>query len=768
MNGPGSRSADTTLAYETGTINESSAIEHQTSGHSYKHSVSLRNITPLLEEQLTNRQIYYEGSSSYINDTNEESAEINDTYAFEKAYVTNTEQMVTTDSDSEYTEHTSEYQKVPENDTDKINLQRVILSENSRNFGNNDRNFTVPKTAYNHHGSDSELSYKNATNIIISMQETEPPKIATARCPGTMRSRAKNTHQITVTQKTFEPFESSTEHTANNVEGLLKRLSREEEELNETVKNTWSYTEHFLTSGDLQVGKKAINLMQNYVEHRRHWIRHMQLIPPDSVNVSGESLSYRPLLLVKVRQLNETESTLHMLQDIYRLATIVKTNETRFRNYSETHNNSADLSFVLEAEKYLNDLEISIRELEAVWQEYSIKDYFEFPWNSSVHLVSERNNLKAINKSIHEAYLFALKKKVLEETFQYYIYPGFYFVILVFGAVGNGALLLIFVKYKDIRTAPNIMVFNLALMDIMNLAANAPLYYISKYHSQWIYLEGYGCRVFATFRFLNHSVIEFSIVGLSIQRYCAVMATLRNPTSQWRSAVRCRTTMFMLVVWLIALVVSLPPSLVYEFPSGICFPLATPQIKALNVFYFALYSFVLPVTLVVFSVITAHKLKQSVSNIPGELVYRSQEVSRYRSAKVVTALAISYVITHIPRSIWFFLVSFFHLDRREIKYIPIDEVTNYLIFANSCLNPLALYISSGKFRQLFKRHLCCVRQKERPRAPLERQVTASSSTRLVCLIESYAEDLAGHKTSLKGLNNFTKNYADVNINPNTQ
>jgi hypothetical protein len=212
--------------------------------------------------------------------------------------------------------------------------------------------------------------------------------------------------------------------------------------------------------------------------------------------------------------------------------------------------------------------------------------------------------------------------------------------------------------------------------------------------------------------------------------------------------------MFVVVVWLAALVVSLPPSLVYEFPTGVCFPLATPHIKVLNVVYFVLYSLVLPVTLGVFSVVTARKLKKSVRNIPGELRYRSQETSRYRSAKVVTALAISYVISHIPRSIWFFCVSFFHLDRMDTKYICIDEVTNYLMFANSCLNPLALYVSSGKFRQLFRRHLFCFQRNGSQCSQLERQVTASSSTRLGFLVESYP-DLAGHKTSLKGLNNFT-------------
>jgi hypothetical protein len=762
MYGPGFRSSDTTMGYERGTINEGSAIEDQTSGYPNGESASLANVTSLLGEPLTIDQIHYEGISNYINDTHEGGAETNDTSAFRSDYVTNTEQTEKNDSENQHTRHVSGYQRMFENFTGKINLQQGELSENPRKFGRNNWNFTVPVQENSEQDTNSDLPHTETTNIIISTQDSKQMETTTVPYQGIIPTRPNNTQQTNVTQKILESSESNTEQGTANIGGPLAPLIYEEEALNETFEKAWSYFKHLLSSGDLQVGHKAIELMQQYVEDRRRRVRHMEFIPSDKSKVSDELLSYGPSLWARARQLNELESTLHKFEEIYRLATIAKNNEMRLRNYTQAHNNSADLSIIREAERYLEDLEISIRELEDKCQ-----DYFVFPWNCSVKLVVDRDYLREANESIHERRFLAHKKKEMEQMFEYYIYPGFYFVILVLGAIGNGALLLMFVKYKDIRTTPNIMIFNLTLMDIMNILVNAPLYYVSKYHSQWLFLDGYGCRVFATFRFLNHSVIEFSIVGLSVQRYSA-SATMLNPTSQWRLSTRWRTVMFVVVVWLIALVFSLPPSLVYEFPSGVCFPLATPHIKALNVFYFVLYTFILPVTLGVFSVVTARKLKKSVHNIPGELRYKSQKSSRYRSAKVVTALAISYVISHVPRSIWFFCVSFFHLDRMDMKYICIDEVTNYLMFANSCLNPLALYISSGKFRQLFKRHLFCFQRNESQCSPLERQVTASSSTRLVFMIESYV-DLAGHKTSIKGLNNFTKqNNADVNTNPNIQ
>jgi hypothetical protein len=762
MHGPGFSSLDTILGYEIGTVSEGSAIEGQAFGYSYGESGRLRNITSLLEEQLTHQQIRHEGSSSSINDTQEGRAELNDISAFQSGYVTNTEQTAKTVSDNEYTRHIYGYQQVPANVTEKLNLQRGVMSENPRKFGSSSWNVTEPVKENSQHDNISDLPHTDTTNITISTQESTQMKTATVPYQGIIPNRPNNTNQTNVKRKVLETLESSTDHGAANIEGTFTLLNDEEDAFNETLESAWSYADHFLSSGDLQVGQKAIDLMQQYVEDRRRRVRHMEFIASHNSSVSDELLSYGPSLWVRVRRLNEVESTLHNLQEIYRLATIVKHNETGLRNYSETHNNSAELSFAQEAEKYLNDLEILIRDVENVCQYY-----FVFPWNCSLQLVVDTEYLRARNESIHQIYFLAHKKKELEHIFEYYVYPTFYFVILVLGATGNGALLLMFAKYKDIRTAPNIMVFNLAVVDILNMFVNTPLYYVSKYHSQWLFLGGYGCRIFATFRFLNHSVIEFSIVGMSLQRYCAAVTTMRNPTSQWRLSARWKTVRFVVVVWLISLAVSLPPSLVYEFPNGVCFPLATALTKALNVFYFVIYVFVLPVTLGVFSAITARKLKQSVRNIPGELRHRSQEISRYRSARVVTALAISYVITHIPRSVWFFCVSVFHLDRMDMKYIFIDEVTNYLIFANSCINPLALYISSGKFRQLFKRHLFCLRQDEKQCSPLERQVTASSSTKVVFLIESYA-DLAGHKTSLKELNNLTKQInGDVNTNPNT-
>jgi hypothetical protein len=668
----------------------------------YPDSISIQ------EEEVVNCTSFYGGSPSYMNRTQEKVAELINTSGFLCESLT---------------------------ESDKL-----AAAENTND----------------HARGRSESTPTSTPRAVISMQD---------RGQLIQNSRIY-AHEGRLDQKILQASESNTDQGEIRSERLLKLLINGDDELNKTVEEAWKYIQQFLNSGDLEVGQAAINSTQEYVASRRYWIGYIQLFPFSNKDLS--LLADGTALQARNMELNEMEIVLSKLQDIHSLVKIVRTDEENFRAYSDTRNYSASMSFLFEAEGYLNDMKIAVSYIQTIWEQYSLKSHFSIPWNYTFHLLSDRKTyLEAMNKSMQEEYMQTIKKRDIEEMFQYYIYPGVYLVIFMLGTMGNGALLLMFVKHKEVRTGPNIMIFNLALTDVMNLFANAPLYYASKYYSEWIFLDVYGCRVFVTFRFLNHTIIELSIVALSAQRYCAVVTAFDYPPSRMRLSARSRTILYILTVWLIALVLALPPSIIFEFKDGVCFPFVRSQtfVKALDIFYFTFFCFFLPITMGVFSVLTARKLRQSVRNVPGELHYKTRETARYRSARVVTALAVTYAISHIPRSIWFFLVSFFHLNRREMKYIFIDEVTNYLIFSNSCLNPLALYIASGTFRGLFKRYLFCVQQNKLGSDPLHRQVTASSSTRLAYFIDSNAADVASSKASLTRQS--VKNQTDiiVNINP---
>ncbi|KAJ9577207.1 hypothetical protein L9F63_006181 [Diploptera punctata] len=527
-------------------------------------------------------------------------------------------------------------------------------------------------------------------------------------------------------------------------------LLLKDNELNKTLMESWNETEHFLTSGDLEVGQVAITLLQKYVEKREAWLRRIKHVSLKNNNVTllidGTTFEGRKI------ELKETVEYFNKLRNIYKLAVLVSAMHAYEQNgFLFMRNKSAgNSSWIQEAEKYLKNFENALHDLEDIWEQYNVSGQFMFPWcNSYGLIIAGERTLATLNGTVKNS---TNTFEEMEMIFRVYVYPCVYFTILAIGIVGNGTLLLMFARHKEIRTGPNVMVLNLAVTDVFNLFINTPLYYVTKFYSEWIYIYGYGCKMFVIFRFAIHSVLAFSIVALSIQRYCASTPTFRRVSENLGISARLKTFIYVTTVWIAALLCGVPTAVVFEYKNGICFPYVKYQIavEILDIFYFTLFVFILPTTMIVFSFLTARSLKKSVRRIPGVIRNNNQEASRQRSAKVVISLAIAYSISHIPRSIWFFMLTFFHFSRRENIYIIfVDEITNYLMFSNSCLNPLALYLASTSFRRLFKLYLCRNRSNsERKIIPLNQQSMTSSQSRLMSLIETLSSDFNTSKSSL--------------------
>jgi len=55
-----------------------------------------------------------------------------------------------------------------------------------------------------------------------------------------------------------------------------------------------------------------------------------------------------------------------------------------------------------------------------------------------------------------------------------YIVPALFALIFVIGTIGNGTLVLIFVRHKQMRNVPNIYILNLALGDLLVIISCVP------------------------------------------------------------------------------------------------------------------------------------------------------------------------------------------------------------------------------------------------------------------------------------------------------
>ncbi|PSN35973.1 hypothetical protein C0J52_25240 [Blattella germanica] len=294
-------------------------------------------------------------------------------------------------------------------------------------------------------------------------------------------------------------------------------------------------------------------------------------------------------------------------------------------------------------------------------------------------------------------------------TIQKYIFPSVFGVMLVVGLSGNGILLLIFIRDKASRTAPNALIFNLVVADIVHLVVNTPAYYVIKYYSPKIHLGNTGCEVYIACRIVNLAAMYVSVVATSAQRYFAIKSTLRPEECCCRLRTKFNVCIYILIVWLVAIGIGLPATLLFEFREYPCYPkVKDDQVKkSVNMAYIFCTTTAPPLLVIIFNTLTARLLRRSIRKTPGIVRNNAQEVSRYRCANIIIALTIAFCICYIPRNIWFFISSNFHLNPNGVKYAWEEEITLYFLISNSLQNPIALYIASTFFRERMKMYLFC-------------------------------------------------------------
>lgn len=414
-----------------------------------------------------------------------------------------------------------------------------------------------------------------------------------------------------------------------------------------------------------------------------------------------------------IQSMDETKAYVEVLDNIVTLAlnisilaslsTEVQNISTLFINVRKYDMGEMALQYL---DKYLTQLESVVQpteDLNMTLKLYNLSVIFDSSW---VHYPLtfgrwESELLKAKHKHREVSDVF-MKVKVLE-VFRRYVDPAVYCVIFAVGIVWNGVLLLIFVRHRQFWTASNVMIFNVAVGDVLSIVLNVPVFYFAHYKVQSFQTNEYVCKFYITLRPLSVALSALSVVGLSILRFGATRTPF-NVNSRVRCQVskRARVILCILVIWVLAIALALPYSFVLKFTAGKCFTYGegyTARVVALTDFMF--YCVALPCIMVWFNVLTAKRLRDSARNMPFAVQRRGQDLIRNRSAKVLTVLIAVFIVSYIPHHLWRVVFRWLMLDIWEVPYRCIDKITYYMLFANCCFNPISLYGVSGSFRKLF-------------------------------------------------------------------
>ncbi|KAG4071909.1 hypothetical protein HA402_006070 [Bradysia odoriphaga] len=307
------------------------------------------------------------------------------------------------------------------------------------------------------------------------------------------------------------------------------------------------------------------------------------------------------------------------------------------------------------------------------------------------------------------------------ETF---IVPVLFAFIYIVGVLGNGTLVIIFLRHRSMRNIPNTYIFSLALADLLVILVCVPTSGVIYTFEEWIWGETM-CRITEFGKDVFYGVSVFTLTALAAERYCAIVNPLRKLQT------KPLTVITAILIWVLAVVCATPAAIVSNLvdlpvknrttnwtivtcqPYGDPLQESTPIYAKYNVICKAIIYYILPLSIIgVLYVLMARRLHVSARDMPGEIAgpqSRAQARARRHVARMVVTFVLVFIVCFLPQHIFNL---WFHCNpnsRDEYDHFwHILRIVGFsLSFLNSCVNPIALYCVSGVFRQHFHRYLCC-------------------------------------------------------------
>ncbi|XP_074517162.1 B1 bradykinin receptor [Sebastes fasciatus] len=292
------------------------------------------------------------------------------------------------------------------------------------------------------------------------------------------------------------------------------------------------------------------------------------------------------------------------------------------------------------------------------------------------------------------------------------IIPPYIFTLSLLGLLFNSFVLVVFFAHKDRLTVAEIYLSNLALADFI-LLCGLPfwaMYILSGFN--WPYGDAL-CKLVNSVIIINFYTSIYTLVMISVDRYLALVKTMK---ARW-----LRRTLYAKVIcsilWILAVILSMPTmvhrkvkfikgletmSCVLDYSHDSSWKLAHQIL--MNV-----VGFVLPVIVIVFS----------SGNIIKALVLRKESVA-FHDTNDTKATALLYAVTLLFLLCWGPFQVFTFLDTLcDVRALDeklwghtLDiggQVSVYLAFLNSTLNPL-LYVFSGQY---FRRKVSAIYRRTR-------------------------------------------------------
>ncbi|XP_052462852.1 endothelin receptor type B [Carassius gibelio] len=293
--------------------------------------------------------------------------------------------------------------------------------------------------------------------------------------------------------------------------------------------------------------------------------------------------------------------------------------------------------------------------------------------------------------------------------------------VFLFGMIGNLTLLKIIKEHKCLRKGPYILIGSLALGDILHVLIGIPINVYKLLAVDW----PFGvllCKLVPFIQKTSVGITVLSLCALSIDRYRVVASRSRIEGlgfPKW-------TAIKLSLIWTISTLLAVPEAVAFDLITmdyrgehlRICLlhPVqSTPFMQfykmAKDWWLFGFY-FIVPLACIAvfYSLMTRRILSGSVKKLDKHIKQR-HEVA-WTVFCLVLVFAICWFPLHLSRILKLTIYDEHDPNRCKLlsTFLVLDYIGLNMASVNSCINPVALYVVSKRFKNYFKATLnagCC-------------------------------------------------------------
>lgn len=316
----------------------------------------------------------------------------------------------------------------------------------------------------------------------------------------------------------------------------------------------------------------------------------------------------------------------------------------------------------------------------------------------------------------------------------------------VIGLIGNALVCTAVYRNRAMRNVTNYFIVNLAVADFMVILFCLPPTVLWDVTETW-FLGSTLCKIILYFQTVSVAVSVLTLTFISVDRWYAICFPLKFKSTT------ARAKMSIVFIWITSLVIDIPELVVLDTFQRKDFPVQVPYFTQCEATWsereetiYQILKMILLYTVPLLFMSIAYcqivRVLWTSDNIPGHTetlkmmsstgyaqtnlngnrrmtfsnTTDSQLRSRRKAAKMLVAVVFMFAVCYFPVHLLNMLRSFVSIDQTEFTAVW-SNLSHWLCYANSAINPIIYNFMSGKFRREFKRafHQChkCGRRNKR-------------------------------------------------------